>query len=558
LREWGASPGPTMRTASALLLILVAVLACSGRHEPPPPVPEPRAEALPPGAETLSVLVLPVERVEVMYERFLPLKHHLEKALGTRITIRVARDHESALQEIGRGDVQIAFLDPATYCEVRSKYHDKVAPLASAVGRDGRGSRSALVAKSGSGIDRVVDAGGKRLALGTRQSAFSYVMPLAMLDDLGIRARDFASVDLLQQEDRVALSILVGAHDVGGMSEAVAQKYAADGLRILKSSEAVSRVMVCGTPSLSDELRRRVVAGLQKLQDPAVLSAIDPDISGFAVAEDRDYDMVRVMIRNVTGEDHIEYGPATIKVAVLPLYSPITMYDRYDPLMRYLSRETGREFKLVIPRDFEHFMSIVKAGGVQFSYQNPYVYALLAKQVPLQALLTTVGANEREVTDGFRGVIITRDDSGVRHVAGLKGKKVLIVSRKSAGGFLSQRLFLAQQGIDVERDLVLVDAKRQESVILGVYRGEAAAGFVRESALEELKDEIDMKRIRVLAQAKSLPQWPLAIRGAVDPALAGTVKRLLLGLDGSDLLRGAKIERFREARPGEFTPLGER
>ncbi len=545
-----------MQRVNALLL-LMGLLACSSRPEPPQAV-EARGEALPPGAGTLTLLVLPVERVEVMYERFLPLKHHLEKTLGMRVVVRVARDHESALQEIGRGDAHIACLDPAAYCELRAKYREKVVPLVSAVGRDGRASRSVLVAKSGSGIERVVDAGGKRLALGTRQSAFSYVMPLAMLDDLGIRSRDFANVDLLQQEDRVALSVLVGAHDVGGISDAVAQKYAADGLRVLKSSEAVSRYMICGSPSLSDDLRKRIVAGLQQLKDPAVLSSIDPDIGGFVAAEDRDYDMVRVMIRNATGQDTIEYGPRTVRVAVLPLYSPITMYERYEPIMRYLSRETGREFKLVIPRDFEEFMSLVQAGAVEFSYQNPYVYALLTREVRMGALLTTVSTNEKDVTDGFRGVIITRDDSDIRDVSHLKRRKVLIVSRKSAGGFLSQRLFLAESGIDVERDLVLVEAKRHEGVILGVYRGEAAAGFVRESALEELRDEIDMKRIRVVARATSLPDWPFAIRGKVNPALADSVKRLLLGLGGSELLRAAKIERFRVAKPGEFEPLMDR
>ncbi len=538
---------------TSLLLLLTGVVACS-RPEPPRPA-EARAEEPPASAGTLTLLVLPVERVEVMYERFLPLKHHLEKALSMRVVLRVARDHDSALEEIGRGDVQLAFLDPAAYCEVRAKYREKVVPLASAVGRDGRGSRSVLVAKSGSGVERVIDAAGKRLALGTRRSAFSYVTPLAMLDDLGIKPRDFASVDLLEQEDRVALSVLVGAHDVGGISEAVARKYAADGLRILKSSEAVPRFVVCGSPSLPEALRRAIAADLRSLREPAVLSSIDADISGFLAAEDRDYDMVRVMIRNVTGEDHIEYGPRTVRVAVLPLYSPITMYDRYDPLVRHLSRQIGREFKLVIPRDFDDFVRIVKTGGAQFSYQNPYVYALLAKEVPMRALLTTVSGGETDVADAFRGVIITRDDSELRDVRALRGKRVLIVSRKSAGGFLSQRLFLKQAGIDVERDLRLVDAKRQESVILGVYRGEAAAGFVRESALEELKNEIDMRRIRVLATATSLPQWPLAIRGGVDPALTDSVKRLLLGLAGSDLLRAAKIERFRAADAREFEPL---
>jgi ABC-type phosphate/phosphonate transport system substrate-binding protein len=159
-----------MRTASALVM-LSTVLACSGRSEPTVQAADARDDAPPPGAGTLTLLVLPVERVEVMYERFLPLKRHLQKTLGMEVVLRVARDDESARQEIGRGDVHVAFLDPAAYCEVRARFREKVGPLASAVGRDRGGSRSVLVAKEGSGVERVVDAGGRRLALGTRESA---------------------------------------------------------------------------------------------------------------------------------------------------------------------------------------------------------------------------------------------------------------------------------------------------------------------------------------------------------------------------------------------------
>ena len=67
-----------------------------------------------------------------------------------------------------------------------------------------------------------------------------------------------------------------------------------------------------------------------------------------------------------------------MKVAILPLYSAITLFERFDPMMRYLSRKTGYEFKLVIPKDFEDFFDIVKQGKVEFSYSNPYIYIQLA------------------------------------------------------------------------------------------------------------------------------------------------------------------------------------
>ncbi len=104
-------------------------------------------------------------------------------------------------------------------------------------------------------------------------------------------------------------------------------------------------------------------------------------VKKFVPAEDRDFDYIRVLFRNLKGVDYIEYGQKTIKVAVLPLYSPLTIYKRYDPLMRYLSEKTGYEFKLVIPKNFEEFIQIVSEGKVNFSYQNPYVFSLISKKI---------------------------------------------------------------------------------------------------------------------------------------------------------------------------------
>ena len=86
----------------------------------------------------------------------------------------------------------------------------------------------------------------------------------------------------------------------------------------------------------------------------------------------------------------------------------------------------------------------------------------------------------------------------------------MIVSYKSAGGFLAQKLFLYENGIDVHKDLRLIDGKRQEEVILNVYRKSVDAGFVRESALDVLEEEIDLGKIRILAKTPYIANWPFA------------------------------------------------
>lgn len=505
----------------------------------------------------LILSILPVERVSYMYERFLPFKHRLEDTLKRPVVIKVAKDYESAIHAIGNGNVHMSFLDPAAYVKARAIYRDRVIPLFNVVGEEGATSRSVFVTKEGSGIEKITDVKGKRLALGSKNSSFSYLIPIAMLNDVGISIKDFDTVDFLEQEDRIALSVLIGNHDVGAMSESVASKYIPYGLKIIKTSESIPQFVLCASHKLPPYIRKQIIKSLSniKLQGPSPAYGIKK----FVAAEDRDFDVIRVMIKNLTGKNYIEYGPKTIKVAMLPLYSAITIYDRYEPLMRYLSKKTGYEFKLVIPKDFEDFKRMVKSGKVHFSYQNPYIFALLSKEVDIKPIATTVGEDciDEGICGGdrFRGVIITRYGSSIINIDDLKGKKIMIVSPTSAGGYLSQKIFLKRKGIDVKRDVKTIDAKRQENVILGVYRGKADAGFIRESALVVWREEIDMKKIRVLARTDYLPNWPFASIGNTNQALTQKVRRLLIELNDANVLKAARIKGFKPANEEEFKNL---
>lgn len=500
----------------------------------------------------LVFIVLPVENVSVMYEKFLPLKEYLEKEISRRIVLKVAPNYQEAIQAIGTGQAHLAYLDPSAYCEARQRY--SVEPLAKAVRSGSSTYRSVIVARKGSGIDRIVDTKGKTVALGNIWSSSSYLIPTVMFKEVGITAQDFAAVDYLEHEDRIALSVLTGRHDVGGLSEDVAAKYVPDGLSIIKTSEAIPQYSVYAHSGLPTGLRssiRRALLAIRPEKHADLIRAMK-DITGFSPTQDRDFDVVRVMIRNLTGKNYIRYGSNSVKVAILPLYSAITLFDRFDPLMRYLSVKTGHEFKLVIPRDFEDFFEMVRTGQVHFSYSNPYIYIQLADKGHLNALVNTVLAESGDI---FRGIIITHRDSDIRTLEDLRGKKVMIVSFRSAGGFLAQKLFLFEKGIDVFKDLRLIDGKRQESVILNVYRKSVDAGFVRESALDVLKEELDLGRIHILARTPYIANWPFAATKKADEHIILLTRKTLLEMKAPEVFGAAQISRFKQATDRDFDEL---
>lgn len=508
-------------------------------------------------SESLVIGVLPEESPKVIYERLYPLKNYLSKAIGRPVKIEIAKDYKDFETKIREKKIHLLILDPATYCELKWNMKDKIFPLIKPEGGIAE-TRSVFVTREDRKIEKIFDSLGKKLALGEEKSSFSYLIPLSMLRDVDISIKDFKSVDMLQKEQRIALSILIGDHDIGAMSELTANKYKQNGLKIIRYSEPTPRFLIAYINDLKADEVQIIRDSIFNLQDDSVKKSLG--VEKFSIAEDRDFDYIRVLIRNLKGIDYIEYGPKTIKVAILPLYSPLTIYKRYDPLMRYLSEKTGYEFKLVIPRNFEEFIQIVSQGKVHFSYQNPYVFSIILKKYPIRPIAITVGEDcttEEGIcgSEKFRGVIITRTDSNINKLEDLKGKSIMIVSPTSAGGYLSQKLYLEKKGFNMKRDFKLIDAKRQEKVIIGVYKGDVDAGFVREAALSVWANEVDVTKLKVLDYGDYLPNWPFAVVNNKDNELTEKVKTLIATLDDKKILSKAKVKAFKEATSEDLSIL---
>lgn len=489
------------------------------------------------GPDPLNFLLLPTENEASTYSRFLPVKRYLEEQTGRSVSLRLRQTFELARKEIDEGRADLVFLDPSAYCEMKHKLD--LRPLVKMVRNGEEEFRSALVVRSDAPFRKIAGIREARLALGRPGSSSSYLIPRAMLTEVGFGLESFSRVGSLQNEDQIALSVLVGDFDVGAMSEEVARKYEDYGLRILKLSERIPQFVIGASAKMAPALASRI-------QD--LLLAYSPEefgSLGFVRVEDREYNIVRIMLKNMTGQDYLAYPEDAVKVGLLPLYSSITLFKRFSPLADVLSQRTGHEVRLVIPRDFEEFVRVVRSNGVDFCYQNPYVYLLLAREKLVRPLALTVSREPDRARDEFRGVVVVRNDSSIQGLDDLRGKEVMIVSHKSAGGYWFQKLLLQSRGMDIDSMASISEGKRHEEVILGVYRGEADAGFVREAALDVVQDMINMDRIRVLARTPFYPNWPFSAHSRTRSDLASQVQQALISLDHeAPALNRAQIQGF--------------
>lgn len=250
----------------------------------------------------------------------------------------------------------------------------------------------------------------------------------------------------------------------------------------------------------------------------------------------------------LTGARHV--NAAGYQLSMLPRYSTEEIYSRITPLAEYLHKTTGLEITPTLTTTFEQYEKQLANGTIDIGYENPYIYVLSSKTH--EAIAMAVKGKDG---DKFRGIIITASNSPVRTLADLKGKKISIVSYSSAGGYLSQKLTLLEENIDVTRDCTVEEApeNKQENVVFAVFTGDADVGFIRESALHKVDQFVPPGTIRVLESTAWLPNWALSVSRDMP---IGDKEKIMKAIEklapGSPVLKALKVTALRPAQDSDY------
>lgn len=253
-----------------------------------------------------------------------------------------------------------------------------------------------------------------------------------------------------------------------------------------------------------------------------------------------------------------------ITYAYLPQYSAKESLQRHRLLVEYLKAETGLEVEQVFPKDFDDHMDKVGSGEIDISYSNPFVYVKIAHRHDAQAFTRVI---EKEGAAKFRGEICVPVNSPLQAVADLSGKRILAVSKSSAGGHLFQRGMLVDAGLNPAADVTIDFAKgvggKQEKAFMGMYSGVYDACFIREGTRTGvMKDKVDISKARVLAPTPWYPGWVYATRKGLDPSAVAKIKEAMLKLDiatpkHKQILGKAKFVKIIEAKDKDFDEVRE-
>lgn len=239
-------------------------------------------------------VVHPYDTPSRLYTRFRPLTLYLAGALGRPMRLVIATTYDEQIDMLAGGRADFAYIGPTPYVRARTR-----APVTILAGEaeDGQAFyQSALVVRADSPIQRVADLAGKRVAFGAEISMSSAVAPKQMLAQAGLSRADLAGIAHLDRHERVALAVLHGDFDAGGLRLDIAKSYAPRGLRILATSQPLPPHVVAASPRVSaaDADKVRIALLHPNAAGAEALRALGPNTS-FTPIEDAHFHAVRRM-----------------------------------------------------------------------------------------------------------------------------------------------------------------------------------------------------------------------------------------------------------------------
>lgn len=257
-------------------------------------------------AERIRFAPLPMESRETILKQFMPMVSYLQTK-GLELEFDYSENYGEILEKFRQGRIDVAYLGPLPYVALREQY-DQAEPIVHFREASGEASYTCSIVSLGDRNMSLEALQNATVALTQPLSTCGFLSTNGMLRQHGSKLADNL-YRYLGKHDKVALAVVRGEYDMGGLKTAIGKKYAHLGLRQLAETGSLPGFALVGNRStLSPEAREKLCDALSSL-DPAgkdkdMMAVWGANIRYGAVkARDEDYANVRSLLGDETIPD---------------------------------------------------------------------------------------------------------------------------------------------------------------------------------------------------------------------------------------------------------------
>lgn len=223
------------------------------------------------------------------------------------------------------------------------------------------------------------------------------------------------------------------------------------------------------------------------------------------------------------------YKDLDLRLGRIPYTNSSQMLVQHQAFMKYLAEKIGvKSVRLQTAPDYSSILKKLVAGDIDIAWLAS-LSAVEARNNPEVELLCKP---VRYGTTSYRGIVLARQDSGIRTLRDLKNKKFAWVDKESASAYLFPKAMMLEANIDPDRDFAEVDTLgKHDAVVYNVLLGKYDAGACYDDARNTLRDKSKKDELIILATTQDISNEPLVCRKSLPQDLRERIKAVLLELN---------------------------
>ncbi len=253
--------------------------------------------------------------------------------------------------------------------------------------------------------------------------------------------------------------------------------------------------------------------------------------------------------------NNISIAAEPIRFGIMSLAQPARIHKQWQPFVDYVSKKSGYEIKIIIPRGFKKIKKEIANKHIDMFYTNSFVFYRLQKAGKALALAQMQNLENNIMSNS---VIFVRSDSNIKTLNDLKNNTVAFVSPAGAGGYLAPRALFYKQGMNTKKDIKETFTKNLSSSIHKVLLGDVSAGTMCGLNYKLMSKKVDSGELRIIAKSEEYPENMIGIRPEIPKKVRKVLAQIILGMpndnEGKKVLaamQGMKIKSF--VKPSKVT-----
>lgn len=250
-----------------------------------------------------------------------------------------------------------------------------------------------------------------------------------------------------------------------------------------------------------------------------------------------------------------EKWPEKINFGVIPVAGSTSMKENFTDLSEHLSKKLGIKVELQLAGDYTGVITGMQHKHIDVAYFGPESYVQAQKRANAQALVVEVNAESGLA--GYKGIIITKKDSGLRTLEDIKDKTWAFTSSQSTSGTLVPTVMFSKSGIDPQKyfSKVLYSGGHEAS-ILSIKAGKIDAASTNDLDFNRgIGKGWNNEDFNIIWTSDLIPGSPMAVRGDLPETLKKALKEAFISYNSKEGLENLKIKGYIEANDEMYNPV---